>query len=38
MIISMEKNLISKFRFSEILNKYTTDDILKIILSLEKNN
>lgn len=30
------KNLISKFRFSEILNKYTTDDILKMILSLEK--
>ena len=30
------KNLISKFRFSEILNRYTTDDILKMILSLEK--
>jgi hypothetical protein len=30
------KNIISKFRFSEILNKYSTDDVLKLIYNLEK--
>lgn len=32
----LASNLISKHRFSEIMNKYNTDELLRIILKLEK--
>lgn len=32
----LTSNMISKNRFSEIMNKYTNDDLLRIILKLEK--